>query len=237
MADLENARCRLRLTESELADVQTMRADPALPGWAREALATVAEPGLRIIVKIFTANRPLVQSIWATPRIAVIGTRTDDGRIELTSIEPVLIPFALAQMVGLRRRPAASDRSAIRVRAATYLAMQQRVFAPHPQPPNGNPSELPPADAAALSTLFRRRLMTWRATAAWRDRAEGRVVRTVHVADAGVAGLWQITAENASPEGPVLLVEPVRTRDVWAKITDLLPGKRSVTRQEFEADR
>jgi hypothetical protein len=212
MAEQDLARCRLRLTQPELTGVHAVRADPALPAWARELLDVVASPGLRTVVRIFTAGPPLVYSIWATPQDAVFGAPTGTGQIELATMEPALIPFTLAQLVGLRRRPAPPTRSPIRVAASTYLAA-----------PDGA------GVSPALAAIFRQRRTSWRAMAAWRDRAGDRVTRSLHVTDAGPAGLWQLRVEEPATIDPMLFIEPSNARDVWRAITDLLPtagGKR-----------
>jgi hypothetical protein len=204
VADRDIAPGRLRLTEPELADVRPALADPSIPAFARELLEVVADPQLRIMVRIFTAAAPLVHQVWATPRVAVVGAPAEPGRVELAALEPVMIPFALAHAVGLRRRPAPPDRQPIRVPVAAYRAGQ-----------GGGP--VPPE----LTAIVRRRRMSWRAMSAWRTTTGEPVTRTLHVTDAGPAGLWRLRVED-----PNLLIEPTTARDVWRALAELLPGKR-----------
>lgn len=197
---------RLRLAESSLADVRPAIADPSTPAFARELLEVVADPQLRITVRIFPAAAPLVHQVWATPRIAVVGAPAEPGRVELAAVEPILIPFTIAHAVGLRRRPAPPDRQAIRVPVAAFRAGQ----------PGGPPSAPP-----ELAAIVRQRRTSWRAMAAWRTPAGEPVTRTLHVTDAGPAGLWRLRVE-----GPNLLVEPSTVRHVWRALAELLPGRR-----------
>jgi hypothetical protein len=223
VVELDIARCRLRLTEQEIAEVRTVRVARPLPAWAGEALDTVADPGLRIVVRVFTAARPLHHSIWATPRVAVVGEPTDDGRIELSSTEPVLIPFTIARIVGLRRRPVPPGRSMIRMPASVYTSIQDRVGSSAGLD-GRNPQGIASPEAT-LEAILRQRLMSWRATSAWRDETGQRVTVNVNVTDAGEAGFWRARVEEPESPDPMLLVEPSAARDVWAGLTGLLPRR------------
>ena len=188
----------VRLTEAALADVRSVLADPSTPPEARELLTVVANPSLRIVVRIFTTSAPVVHRVWATPRDAVLGT-PDRDTVELAALEPALIPFVLAQRVGLRRRPAPPGRTPVRL------------------PPPGAGGPVPPQ----LAVLVQRRRLTWRARAAWRDGTGAPVTRALHVTDTGPAGLWRLHVEEND-----LVLEPTDARAVWRALTELLPGVR-----------
>ncbi|HEU5472663.1 MAG TPA: hypothetical protein VFV67_18610 [Actinophytocola sp.] len=207
MTELDAARGRLRLTTAELADPGAVAVSPR---WARELLDVVARPGLRMTVRIVRPGPPLWHGVWATRRDAVLGSPVGAGRYELSPLEPVLIPFAVATIVGLRRRPVDPARTATRIPTSRYLALGD-------EPPGG--------EYAGLAAVLRGRRTAWRASSTWRDSGGEPHAARVHVIDGGDAGLWLVAPKDQDGPDPVLVVEPTDVRQVWSALTGLL-GRR-----------
>ncbi|GIH06065.1 hypothetical protein Rhe02_41320 [Rhizocola hellebori] len=186
------ARLRLVVTDAELGTVTP--ADPSLPEPATEMLQTIAAPSLRVLVQLYTsADPPVNHRIWATPRAAVLAVATGDGRAELSAAEPVLIPYLVAHLVGLRRNRPPQGRTLIQVPLAVYRA-----------------AEAGSAEVPQLAAVIRSRRSSWRVTAASPDTT----VKSLHVTDSGPAGLWQVT--KSTPDPATLTFTPLRPRDAWS---------------------
>lgn len=211
MTELDAARGRLRLTTAELADPGAV---PASARWARELLDVVARPGLRLTVRIVQPGPPLWHGVWATRRDAVLGSPVEPDRYELSPLEPVLIPFAVATIVGLRRRPADPARTTTRIPTSRYLALGSG----HAWEPDGG-------EYAGLAAVMRGRRTAWRATSTWREPGGRPHAARMHVIDGGDAGLWLVAPADQDGADPVLVVEPTDVRQVWSALTGLL-GRR-----------
>lgn len=153
MATVDVARCRLRLTDPELAAVTSLgQADPAtraaaaqllrdalttagalrgtaLPGWVDELLRTVARPALRLVLETVAGGPPVVRQIWATPADAVAGEPAGDGTTELAWIEPAMLPYTIVQVVRLRRDRPPERTATIRLPASRFAAAEQSLAA------------------------------------------------------------------------------------------------------------
>src|SRR4051794_29002225 len=73
-------------------------------GLSRPAARDRRPPKLRVTIEKFLAAEPVVEQAWATEREAVLGAVTRERRIELTPVEPSLLPWAIARAVGLGPR-------------------------------------------------------------------------------------------------------------------------------------
>lgn len=224
MATVDVARCRLRLTDPELAAVTSLgQADPAtraaaaqllrdalttagalrgtaLPGWVDELLRTVARPALRLVLETVAGGPPVVRQIWATPADAVAGEPAGDGTTELAWIEPAMLPYTIVQVVRLRRdRP--PERTATNREAG----------------------------------LLRHRRMSWRASSVWADRAGHRHTGAISVVDAGPAGLWLVTVDDPAADDPMVELALIPASAVWRQLIELLPHDGATDRREAPA--
>jgi hypothetical protein len=249
MVVADPARCRLWMTDAELAAVASFGRDGAAaageprallreafaaaglltggvaPGWVDELLRPVAQPALRVAVETVTVGAPLVHQLWATPRDAVTGEPALEGLTELSWIDPVTIPYTIAQQVRLRRQPPPPEAAAIRLPTSRFAEVEQRLAAGGPatvgQLPHGN--GLANGDVDALARIIRERRVTWRVSSVWADGSGDRRNASLSVMDAGGAGLWAITAADPGSEDPMLLLEAVPASTVWRRLVALLP--------------
>lgn len=242
-ARLDAARAALRLTDDELGAALMLVAAPEHPslaepgsrasieslteagivtggrieGFPARLLSVVAAPKLRVSVESFVAAAPVVEQAWATEREAVWGVVASDGMIELTPIEPGLIPWAVARAVGLgpRDKP---DSPALRAPAQVLGAAAERLA-------DGEAAEalaeLEPEVRERLLAVLRERRLSWRATSAWSDEEEQHVA-SVAVLDAGVEGLW-LTRHEGEPPDTIVHLEPVAPSEVWERVVSLMP--------------
>jgi hypothetical protein len=249
MVVADPVRCRLRMTDAELAAVAALGQEGAAaeasrvlvreaftaaglltggvaPGWVDELLRTVAQPALRVAVETVMAGAPLVHQLWATPRDAVLGEPAGEGVTELSWIEPVTIPYAIVQLVRLQRRPPPVAAAAIRLPASRLADIEKRLAAGDNVTAGHLPdgSGLADQDVEALARIIRRRRVSWRASSVWDDGTAGRRVASLTVIDAGDAGLWTISVDDPDSEDPMLLLEAVAASTVWRRLVALLPA-------------
>lgn len=192
---------RLLMTEAELAPAGVSLMDAALPDPATEMLRTVARPAMRLLVQLFTsagtaaADPPVTHRFWLAGRTAVLGRATGGGGAELSIADTVLVPYTVAQLVGLRRSPAPQGRRPIRTPLVTYRAVE------------AGRAELP-----ELAAVLRSRRVSWRVSSAVGAGASPPIVKWLHVTDAGPAGLWRITVDRADSG---IELTPLRATEVW----------------------
>lgn len=249
MAEVDALRRRLRLNKAELAAVETtgitsdgvgqeserllvealtaaeVIKDGRIPGWVNELLGIVARPALRIAIDVLTIDR-LAYSIWATPSGAVTGTPMDDGTTELATIDSIMIPFAITQIVGLRRRPPGAGRGPIRLRASAFAAIEQQAAAGIERDSlrqSLSIDDLTDGDLDALVDLVGQRRTSWRISTVWSDGTRRHTPEGLHVLDAGEAGLWIITAADWQAGDPMLTLSEVTAGVVWERLMGLLP--------------
>jgi hypothetical protein len=192
--------------------------DGRLAGWVDELLTVVARPALRLVVEMFTADRPTV-SVWATPAVAVVGEPAADGDTELTTVELVTVPYVITLFVGLRRRPRPPGREPIRISAAEFAALERSV-ADSPAGPDGPAGAITRESDPALVDMLRRQRASWRIESVWVDGSGRRTTKTLHVVDADEAGLWRLQVQDAT-----LVFTPSSAGDTWRHIIGLLPSE------------
>ncbi|MBF9128970.1 hypothetical protein I0C86_08230 [Plantactinospora sp. S1510] len=253
MAEADPVRRRLRLTDIEVAAVTTVGArddDPAggsrrllaealttagvlhggvLAGWVDRLLTVVSRPSLRVAVEVVTSGR-VVYPIWATPRAAVVGEPAGDGAVDLSMVDPMMIPFVLAQTVDLRRGPPPPDRPPIRV-GGDLLAIVERRLVSGEEPAVLrrllSADGLSDGDAAVMVDVVQRRRASWRASSVWADESGRHGTEGPHVLDAGDAGLWIVTIERSGPADATQVFTPTAATAVWAELLALLPGRHT----------
>lgn len=206
MAMWDAARMRLLMTTAELTTPGGAAALGAgLPEPAGEILQTLARPVMRLLVQLFTPARgtgtPVTHRIWLTSRAAVVGQATADGGAELSMADPVLVPYTVAQLVGLRRLPAPPGRRPIRVPLATYRAV-----------------EAGDAQMPELAAVLRSRGLSWRVSSAVSGGSDRPIVKWLHVTDAGPAGLWRVTVDRSEYGESGVELTPLRAREAWTAL-------------------
>lgn len=203
MPTWDAARLRLLMTKAELANPGGISVvDAALPEPAAEILQTVTRPAVRLLVQLFTsagtrtARTPVTHRFWLTGRTAVLGLDSGGGA-ELSIADTVLVPYTVAQLVGLRRLPAPQGRRPIRTPLVTYRAVE------------AGEAEMP-----ELAAVLRSRRCSWRVSSAVGAGSSPPIVKWLHVTDAGPAGLWRITVDRAD-SGRSVELTPMRATEVW----------------------
>src|SRR4051794_39074302 len=89
-----------------LAAAGVVRSGDVLP-WVADLVTVVAAPALRMVVETFTVGPLQTYPVGAPPTLAVLGAPAPEGT-QLSAVEPVHLPWAVARAVGLGRRPAAA---------------------------------------------------------------------------------------------------------------------------------
>lgn len=190
-----------------------------IEGFPARLLAVVAGPKLRVSVESFVGRATVLEQAWATEREGVWGVAAADGTIELTPVEPGLIPWAVARAVGLGPRerpdgPPLSVPAELLGAAAEQLAEGDVAAAA---------AELEPETRERLLALLRERRISWRATSVWSDLEGERHVSSVAVLDAGVEGLW-LTRHEGEPPDTIVHLEPAAPSTVWDRVLALMPS-------------
>ena len=196
--------------------------DGTIEGFPARMLAVVAAPKLRVTVESFVGVETVVEQGWATEREGVWGTVAADGQIELTPLEPSLIPWAVAHAVGLgpRDRPAGRE---IAVPAQALGSATELLATGDPDGAAGALAALDPDDRATLLALLRERRLSWRASSAWTEQDGTRQARSVAVLDAGIEGLWLTRHDGTAPD-TIAHLQPVPPSAVWDRVTGLMPS-------------
>jgi hypothetical protein len=191
-------------------------------GYPARLLAIVAAPKLRIGVETFVAGAPRLEQAWATEREGVLGSVAPDGEIELSPVEPALIPWAIARWVGLGpREQAHADALALPAEAlgaaADHLASGDRDAAAEAL------EDVDPDTRATVLDVLPERRLSWRATSAWTGEDGEQRVSSTAVLDAGTEGLW-LTRHEGEPPADTVHLEPVPPSTVWDRIVGLMPA-------------
>ncbi len=196
-------------------------ADGGVRGYPARLLAIVAAPKLRVTVETFVAGEPVIEQAWATEREGVLGAVVDGGEIELTPVEPSLLPWAIARSVGLGPREQRHE-APIAVPAAA-LGRAAEAVAAHDAGAAAAALEGCGAGVSdTLLTVLRERRSSWTATSAWTGEDGEQHVSSVAVLDGGAEGLWLSRHEGEAPDAIVHL-EPVAPSVVWERIVALMP--------------
>ena len=195
--------------------------DGQVRGFPARLLAIVAAPRLRITVEKFVAGAPVVEQAWATEREGVLGAVTREGDIELTPVEPSLLPWAVSRAVGLGPRECPHEEP-IDVGAEPFGQAAEAVAR---RDDDAAEAALEACEASAtLLGVLRERRLSWTATSAWTGIDGEQRVQSVAVLDAGAEGLW-LTRHEGEPPAATVHLEPVRPSVVWERIVALMPSE------------
>lgn len=204
--------------------------DGSLVPAVAEIVGVVSRPQLRVTLETFVAATVVLHAAWATPDVAVVGRSVADDSLEYSVTDPVSLPFALAALVGLGRRPTAGG--------GTLTASVESLDAAAAPAENGELDEardrlahhgVPTPTAGVLAGVLSARRLTWRASGVWMDEAGAVHTASVTVVDAGEAGLWRCEVEGGGQDGPgaAVSLRPMAPSHAWRALTDLLPVRRS----------
>ncbi len=195
-----------------------------------QVVAVVSGAQLLLTLETWAAGTVVVHRAWATPELAVVGRSVADDVVEYTATDLVSVPFFLAALVGLGRRPAPGAADAITVSPA---ALDQAGAMAEEGDRTGARDRLVadgvPADQAdTLVEVLARRRVSWRAVSTWADPTGEVRSRSVTVVDAAESGLW--LCRPGGPEGgsdagaePPLVLIPMAPSQAWQELTALIP--------------
>jgi hypothetical protein len=197
-------------------------ADGRVQGYPARLLAVVAAPKLRITIEKFAAGEPVVEQAWATEREGVLGVVTADGRVELTPVEPSLLPWAIARAVGLgpRERPHEDE---LVVEAEALGLAAEALAAGDEDAAAAALASFDPGVREVLPAVLRERRLSWTATSSWAAADGEPRLSSVAVLDAGAEGLW-LTRHEGEPPDTTVHLQPVPPSVVWERIVALMPS-------------
>lgn len=198
-------------------------ADGQVRGFPARLLAIVAAPKLRITIEKFVAGEPAVEQAWATEREGVLGAVTRDGDIELTPVEPSLLPWAVSRAVGLGPRDCPHEEP-IAIGAEPFGRAAEAIARHDGDAAEAALEDLDPQERDTLLGVLRERRLSWTATSAWTGMDGEQRVQSVAVLDAGVEGLW-LSRHEGEPPATTVHLEPVRPSVVWERIAALMPSE------------
>jgi hypothetical protein len=196
--------------------------DGRVSGYPARLLAIVAAPKLRVTIEKFVAGAPVVEQAWATEREGVLGEVTRDGRIELTPVEPSLLPWAIARSVGLGPRAMVHSEPIV-VGAEALGAAADAVASGDEAGARAALDGCEPHVVATLPKLLAERRLSWTATSTWTGSDGEQRLTSVAVVDGGVEGLW-LSRHEGEPPDTLIHLEPVKPSVVWDRIVDLMPS-------------
>jgi len=256
VALLDPARARVRLASDELAvatvlltqpdhellqtpDAQQVLeelervgalADGQLVGYVAELVGIVAAPKLRILLETFRAEQPVVHQIWATERHAVVGVSEPEDILELAPVEPALLYWEIARLVGLGARPPVVVERSFAMPNATLEGVFRQLAGGEAAEADATlqrETALSAEERQAFLVLLLNRRISWRASSVWTS-GRGRETRTMTVVDGGEAGLWLSRVEGDLGENPTIALEPSRPSVAWRGLIELLPDSAAI---------
>jgi hypothetical protein len=190
-------------------------------GYPARLLAIVAAPKLRVTIERFVAEAPVVEQAWATEREGVLGAVVGDGQIELTPVEPSLLPWAISRSVGLGPRERPHD-TPLQVGAEALGRAAEAIAAGDRDAAAAALEGCEPRVREVLLAVLSERRVSWTASSAWTGTDGEQRVQSVAVLDGGAEGLWLTRHEGEFPDSTVHL-EPVPPSVVWERILGLMP--------------
>lgn len=195
-------------------------------GYPADLLALVAAPKLRVIVEKFVVERTVIDYAWATERQAVWGEGKGEDAVELTPVEPGLIPWAIARSVGLGPRPRPRLDRPLTLRASALDEAFNRLFAEGSDAAEEAlaRTQLTADERQAFLELLLGRRLSWRASSCPAEPGSlEEELAWVAVIDGGEGGLW-LSEHGGSEHDPTVTLEPISPGAAWERIVELMPA-------------
>ncbi|MFF8385175.1 histidine kinase [Streptomyces kanasensis] len=239
----EFAEAHKELVACGLVDAEDRLAQPLLP-----LVRTFLSPG--VVVSLETAGRQgkLEHGMFIGEEdVVAFEAWPGNPESEYSLVEPKTLVWKLADMVALRQSRTARETAltAVDTTVATvdagFAALERAATAPTGDEERrivrealGAGGALAEPALSLLAELMSELRASWRMTAAWRGRHDGRdgvEGRGFAVWDCGPLGYWlrelpeePLPADQVTPGSPFRLVR-TDARTVWNRITDLLPDQ------------
>lgn len=201
-----------------------------LVGYVAELVGVVAAPKLRILIETFRAEGPVVHQIWATERHGVVGVSEPEDVVELAPVEPALLYWEIARLVGLGARPPVGVEHTFSMPNATLEVVFAQLAdgdAAAADATLQDETALTDDERRAFLVLLLDRRISWRASSVWTSE-RGRETRTMTVIDGGEAGLWLSRLEGEVSENPTVVLEPSRPSAAWRGLIELMPDSAAI---------
>jgi len=195
-----------RVGDDALRRAGALIADEPHPSIAA-SLQAVVDARCRLFLELVDDQGRKHGDGWVADHGAALLFDTADGLCEFVGLPAVLVPAAVARLVGLEPRPQADD-------APHHLSSEQyeELIPGHPARIDENSTRL----AAALASGRWRR---WTATATWSDRNGDPASTGLHVLDTE-AGWYLCTASETEA-----VITPTNATAIWRRLTLLLPDE------------
>ena len=149
------------------------------------------------------------------------GHRRRRREIELSPVEPSLLPWAIARSVGLGPREQTHE-APLAVPAEALGRRRRGGRRARPEAAAAALEGCGPRVSETLSAVLRERRSSWTATSAWMGEDGEQRVSSVAVVDGGAEGLW-LSRHEGEPPDTVVHLEPVPPSVVWERIVALMP--------------
>lgn len=183
------------LASLEAADVLS---DGRLHPMADAILEIIAEPGLVVSIERLRAGVVATSTMWATPAVAVIGTRVDSTLYELRLASPALLRFHLFETVHLRPRPETAG-FAHELPAELMLAAEAAIHDGDPEEATRLLTDSAIDAAAAIVKLLTVRVASWRVHSIW-SGTDGPASGAAYGMDCGKMGNVLVDVDAAGPD-------------------------------------
>lgn len=173
------------------------------------ALARTLEPLAEKLVAVELERGDVLGSMWITPSAATLLSPLEDGRAQLVSVPPTMVPAALVRFFGLGPRPRPEGASAVAMAPADLASAIATGQVGRGVPQGPGRTVLEESLAGVRSH--------WRATAEWLPAPGVPGVRRVEVVDTD-AGMWLVV-----PDDPTIELWPTTPTTVAVQLCGLLP--------------
>ena len=172
--------------------------DRRLHPLAADMLEIVTDPRRVITVESSNDTTTRISTIWVRHRSAVLGRPAGRDLFQLGPIEVGLLPFHLAQLVGVTSYPDAPFSGSVTAPAGlldslsdTWMEDPRRAVAALIA------DGIDPLWARRLTAAHRHRRTRWRVASLWVDPDGSAGDDEIVVLDAGPAGFWQVLADGS----------------------------------------
>jgi len=187
----------------------------------RSLVEVMTDPSLVVTVetKLSRSSPPLLATFWRHADVAVVGSRSGRRNFDLARIDPHLLPFHIAQFVGLVPRPQPRFDDSVQILESALAQAEQHV-ATDPVAADAAlaAAGVPPVWIDRLLAALTLRRSTWVVESLWLGGG-GRDESRLCVLDSGFAGYWRM---GNTGQGRIT-VSPTGFDDVLERIAALLP--------------
>jgi hypothetical protein len=212
----------LTFDDVEALEAATIVTEGMLHPVADAILATMTDPELvATIERTSIGLPPWLGTVWGRGAMGVVGESPAPDMFTLSQTQRGLIPFHVANLVGVGPRPAPGHHNTVVVETALLAASRPHWDTPHVMGEMLADHAVPVGAARALAAAHASRLASWRVTCL-RTHPDGTPSDgEILILDGGDGGYWSLVADIDAP-GTVTFT-PLRWPFVIDLIGDLFP--------------